>query len=104
AVPRDAPPHNHIIGKPMQNMHVRLYDRYQNLVPIGVPGELYIGGASVSRGYLHQPELTAEKLVPNPFAVSTQQSALSSQHAVDTGDWRLATGDRLYKTGDLARY
>ncbi len=53
-------------------------------VPIGVPGELYIGGDNLARGYLHQPELTAAKFIPNPF---TQEA-----------------GARLYKTGDLARY
>jgi aryl carrier-like protein len=54
----------------------------RDLVPTGVPGEIYIGGTSVARGYLNRPELTAERFIPSPFVES----------------------DRLYKTGDLARY
>ncbi|HEY0736330.1 MAG TPA: amino acid adenylation domain-containing protein, partial [Herpetosiphonaceae bacterium] len=69
----------HLIGTPMHNSTLRLYDPHGQLVPIGVPGELYIGGASVTRGYLHRPELTAEKFV-----------------ALDNQRW--------YRTGDLARY
>ena len=53
-------------------------------VPIGVPGELHIGGAGLARGYLNRPDLTAEKFIPNPY---TDRE-----------------GERLYKTGDLARY
>jgi amino acid adenylation domain-containing protein len=72
------------IGRPISNVQTYILDRYLNPVPIGVRGELYIGGAGLARGYLNCPELTAEKFIPNPFS--------------DT------TGTRLYKTGDLARY
>src|SRR5205085_10969928 len=54
------------LGTPLPNMEVRLYDRQGALVPVGVVGELYIGGAGVSRGYLNRPDLTAERFVPNP--------------------------------------
>jgi amino acid adenylation domain-containing protein/non-ribosomal peptide synthase protein (TIGR01720 family) len=72
------------IGRPSANTQVYILDRWLNPVPIGVPGELFIGGAGVARGYLNQPRLTSEKFIPNPF--SSEPNAC------------------LYKTGDLARY
>ena len=78
-VPTNAPTSKHIIGKPLNNMSVRVYDKQQRLVPIGVYGELYIGGAGVSRGYLNRPELTSEKFV-------------------------MIEDQRFYRTGDLVRY
>jgi acyl-coenzyme A synthetase/AMP-(fatty) acid ligase len=71
------------LGKAIANTQVYLLDEHLQLVPIGVKGELYIGGAGVARGYLNQPELTTEKFIQNPFS---------------------NTYSRLYKTGDLARY
>jgi amino acid adenylation domain-containing protein len=72
------------IGRPLANREIYILDNYGNPVPVGVPGELHIGGVGVGRGYLDRPELTAEKFVPNPFGEEP--------------------GARLYKTGDLARY
>jgi amino acid adenylation domain-containing protein len=72
------------IGRPMANARVYVVDQNMNPVPVGVEGEVYIGGEGVARGYLHRPDQTAERFIPDPF----------------TG---AATG-RVYRTGDLAFY
>ena len=82
------------IGRPVTNTQLYVLDRRMQPVPIGVPGELHIGGAGVGRGYLNRPELTAERFIPNPF---TPPSAFPIEG--DEGGRA-----RLYKTGDLVRY
>ncbi|MBD2370869.1 non-ribosomal peptide synthetase [Leptolyngbya boryana] len=71
------------IGYPLHNTQLYVLDQNQQPVAIGVPGELYVGGGGIARGYLNQPELTAERFIPNPF---DRNSTL------------------LYKTGDRVRY
>jgi amino acid adenylation domain-containing protein len=72
------------LGRPIANAQVYILDRQMQPVPIGVAGEIYIGGAGVAWGYRNRPELTAEKFIPDPF--------------------RAAPGSRLYRSGDLARF
>ncbi|MCY7965460.1 non-ribosomal peptide synthetase [Bacillus inaquosorum] len=69
------------IGRPLSTLQAYVMDAHMNLQPIGVPGEMYIGGEGVARGYLNRDELTADRFVPNPYL----------------------PGDRLYRTGDLAK-
>jgi surfactin family lipopeptide synthetase A len=72
------------IGRPIDNVRVHILDRNLQLVPVGIPGEVHIGGPGVARGYLHHPDLTEAKFIADPFSSEP--------------------GARLYKTGDLAHY
>ncbi|MCY1045881.1 amino acid adenylation domain-containing protein [Corallococcus sp. bb12-1] len=72
------------IGRPRSNRTFYMLDKYGEPVPLGVAGELHIGGEVLAQGYLHRPELTAQRFIPDPFSDKP--------------------GARLYKTGDLARY
>src|SRR6185437_1474430 len=73
-----------LIGRPIANTRVYILDRHGKVAPIGVTGEIHIGGAGVGRGYLNQPQLTAERFVRDPFSADPQ--------------------GRMYKTGDLGRW
>ncbi|AFZ30325.1 amino acid adenylation domain protein [Gloeocapsa sp. PCC 7428] len=72
------------LGRPLANTQIYLLDKYCQLVPLGVTGEIYIGGDNIARGYINQPELTNERFIRNPFSSKPEA--------------------RLYKTGDLGRY
>ena len=72
------------IGRPMANKYSYIVDRHNRLQPVGIPGEILIGGVGLARGYLNRPDLTAEKFVDDPIA---QES-----------------GKKVYRTGDIARY
>jgi len=72
------------IGKPVANTQIYILDKYLHPVPIGVSGDLYIGGVQVGRGYHNRPDLTAERFVPDPFSADPAA--------------------RMYKTGDLCRW
>ena len=74
------------IGQPLANQQIYIVNSYQRLQPIGLPGELYIAGEGLAEGYVSQPAITAEKFVPNPFALIGREQ------------------QRLYKTGDIARW
>ncbi|MEH2067466.1 MAG: amino acid adenylation domain-containing protein [Nostoc sp.] len=87
------------IGRPIANTQIYILDRYFQPVPVGVVGELYISGAGLARGYLRQPELTAQKFIPNPFLRGREQGAGGRGEEDQFSDF-----ERLYKTGDLARY
>ncbi len=105
------------LGDPIANTQVYLLDAHLQPVPIGVAGEIYIGGEGLARGYLNQPGLTAEKFLPSPFVVGAATieavgTRRDSGLPLSGGPCPMALtpascaclGERLYRTGDMARY
>lgn len=83
------------VGRPIANTQLYILDANQQPLPIGVPGELWIGGDGVARGYLNRAELTAERFIPNPFV---SRADVGSEIA------NFEARNRLYRTGDLAKW
>ncbi len=92
------------IGSPLPGRCAFIVDPHGNPVPAGVPGELLLGGTGLARGYLRQPELTAERFVPNPFAVETRRHGDTETERVSPSPRLRVSASRLYRTGDLARW
>ena len=103
------------IGRPIPHTNAYILDAQMQPVPIGIPGELYIGGVGLARGYYNWPDLTAEKFIPNPFAnggdketsrQGDKEPARDKQTSrqADKQTPQSSIGYRLYKTGDVARW
>ncbi len=109
------------VGRPIDNLHVYVLDGQMQPVPVGVPGQVYVGGAGLARGYIGQADLTAERFVPNPFAENKEQrtknkglkiedrglkiedSSLAAQEKLSS-ILHPPSSTRLYAMGDLARW
>jgi amino acid adenylation domain-containing protein len=93
------------IGKPISNTQIYILDSQLQPVPIGVSGELHIGGDGLAVGYHNRPELTASKFIPNPFENSQFKSSATPRRSQTQGNaHQEGQKSKLYKTGDLARY
>jgi polyketide synthase PksN len=98
------------LGKPIANTRIYIVDRNFKPTPIGIPGELCIAGDGLARGYLNQPELTAERFVANPFDYRLQSTEYRLNKSktenlnLQSGICNLESHSRMYRTGDLARW
>jgi amino acid adenylation domain-containing protein len=93
------------IGRSITNAQAYILDTHQEPTPVGVPGELYLGGVGLARGYLGRPDLTAERFVPNPFVTTEdERRKTSDETAARPVVLHPASSVRLYRTGDRVRW
>ncbi len=102
-------PRRPTIGQPLANTRAYVLDRHLQPTPVGVPGELFIGGAGVSRGYLGRPDLTAERFLPDPFGIENGKLKIEDgrpdlQSSVFSLQSAATAGGRMYRTGDRVRW
>jgi amino acid adenylation domain-containing protein len=100
-LPADVAPARIPVGRPIANTQIYIVDSNLQPVPVGVEGELLIGGTGVARGYLRRDQLTSERFIPNPFMINGSTGGASDLPRAGSTASRAS---RLYRTGDLARY
>src|SRR5207244_1704082 len=89
---------------PILNCAAYILDRDMHPAPVGIPGELYLGGANLATGYMNGPVQTAERFVPNPFMQRVQMLGFSGVQELSNTSTPEHVNTRLYKTGDRCRY
>ncbi|MDQ1354641.1 MAG: hypothetical protein QG657_4950, partial [Acidobacteriota bacterium] len=92
------------IGKPITNYNIYIVDRYERVLPMGVPGEMWIAGPGAARGYLNNPELTAKKFFAHELHELNELKQINKSFSGGAGGRLFKKAPRLYKTGDLGRW